>query len=213
MLRSTDLGKMADTSTMRRVPGHDEATMAYALDAGASIAVPHVDTAEQAKEIVRAVKFGKKHRGIRSAPPFRYTQGLTDMPMEPEIGFWESLNNQSALLIQIETLEGIHNLDSILTEAPDIDVVWLGALDARVSMGLPAGFGVQATEPEWLEAVELFQKTLRKHNKPYSGFCFAKGEELRKATSNMAMCVITSDTTKLAEMMGELGGAKETLVK
>ena len=194
------------------MPGHDEATIAYALDAGASIAVPHVDTAEQAKYIVRKVKFGKKHKGIRSAPPFRYIEGLTNTALEPDNGFWESLNNQSALLIQIETLEGIHNLDSILTEAPDIDVVWLGALDARVSMGLPGGFSVQATEKEWLEAVELFRTTVRKHNKPYAGFSFGKGEELRKATSNMAMCIITSDTTKLAEMMGELGGARESLV-
>jgi 4-hydroxy-2-oxoheptanedioate aldolase len=185
--------------------------MAYALDAGASIVVPHVDTVQQAKHVASAVKFGKKHKGIRSAPPFRYVHNLTDTALEPEHGLWESLNHQSALMIQIETLEGIHNLDAILTEVPDIDAVWLGAIDTRASMGLPSGHGIRGTEPEWLEAVEFFHATVRKHNKPYAGFSFATGEELRKITSNMAMCMIAADTTKLGEMMGELADAKETL--
>lgn len=185
--------------------------MAYALDAGASIVVPHVDTVEQAQHVVRAVKFGSKHKGIRSAPPFRYVHHLTDAALEPQNGLWESLNNQAALMIQIETVEGIRNLDAILTEVFGIDAVWLGALDTRVSMSLPAGHGVRGTEPEWLEAADLFHSTVKKHNKPYAGFSFATGDELRKITSNMSMCMITADTTKLAEMMGELTAAKETL--
>ena len=115
-------------------------------------------------------------------------------------------------MIQIETVESIRNLDAILMNVPDIDAVWLGALDTRVSMGFPAGHGIRGTtELEWLEAAELFHSTLKKHNKPYVGFSFAFGDELRKITSNMAICMITADTTKLAEIMGALTGAKETL--
>lgn len=92
-------------------------------------------------------------------------------------------------MIQIETLEGVKNLDSILTEVPDIGIAWFGTLDA----------------------VELFHSTVTKHNKSYPGFTFATDEGLRKATSNMAMCIITSDTTKLTEMMGELTAAREAV--
>lgn len=200
-----------DSPLLRRVPGHDESTMAYALDAGASIVVPHVDTIEQAKHVVSAAKFGSQRNGIRSAPPFRYVHHLTDTPMEPQQGLWESMNNQGALMIQIETLTGIRNLDAILTEVPDIDAVWLGALDTRVSMGLPAGHGIRGSEPEWLEAVEVFHATIKKHDKPYAGFSFATGQELRKMTANMSMCMITADTTKLAEMVGELADARASL--
>ncbi|BDD59120.1 hypothetical protein MAP00_004357 [Monascus purpureus] len=211
MVHETTFLSSGRTIPFVRVPGHDESSIAYALDAGASIVVPHVDTVEQAKQVLSATKFGKRHKGIRSAPPFRYVPNLTDTALEPERGLWESLNNQAALMIQIETLEGVKNLDSILTEVPDIDIVWFGTLDARVSMGLPAGLSIQGDEPEWLDAVELFHSTVTKHNKPYAGFTFATGDGLRKATSNMAMCVITSDTTKLTEMMGELTAAREAV--
>src|SRR5271168_4206164 len=120
------------------VPGHDHAAIGYALDAGASIVVPQVDTVEQAKHIVSAAKFGAKHGGTRSAPPARLMPGLSDIPHDPSKTIWENLNEQAAIIIQIESLEGINNLDAILTEVGNhIDAVWIGSLDARVSMGLP----------------------------------------------------------------------------
>ncbi|PYH53350.1 Phosphoenolpyruvate/pyruvate domain-containing protein [Aspergillus niger CBS 101883] len=177
-----------------RVPGHDHATMAYALDAGASIVVPQVDKVEQAKEARGAVKFGRKNGGHRSAPPFRYVPGLTDVPLDKDHPLWEIFNRQLGFMIQVESLE----------EVPEIDAVWLGTIDARVSMGLPGGHGIVGTESEWLEAVELFHKTMRKHDKPYSGFCLAKGDAFLKKKSYMSMCIVAGDTLKLSEMMGHL---------
>lgn len=192
-----------------RVPNHDASVIAYALDAGASIIVPHVDNVAEAKHVAAAVKFGRKTGGNRSAPPFRYITNLTDSAIDPEKGFWASLNKQSALVIQIETLEGIQNLDAILTEVPEIDAVFFGQLDCRISMNLISYLGIQGTEPEWLKATELFHATVRKHNKPYVGFAVGEGETLRQNAANMCMCLVTGDINKLTEMQDPLTAAKK----
>lgn len=89
-----------------RVPGHDHAAIGYALDAGASIIVPQVETVEQARHVVSAAKYGTRQNGTRSAPPFRLIPGLTDTPYDSTRDIHKCLNDQAAIMIQIETLEG-----------------------------------------------------------------------------------------------------------
>jgi 4-hydroxy-2-oxoheptanedioate aldolase len=162
--------------TFSGVSGHDHHTIGYALDAGASLIVPQVNTVEQAKHIVCAAKYGAKVGGGRSAPPARFVPGISDVPVNPSMTFHQNVNRQAAIVIQIESYEGIKNLDAILTAVGEhIDSVWLGSLDARVSMDFPAG-GLLGQEPEWLEAVALYEGTLRKHNKPASGLTLGPPE-------------------------------------
>jgi 2-keto-3-deoxy-L-rhamnonate aldolase RhmA len=113
-------------------------------------------------------------------------------------------------MVQIETLKGINNLDAILTEVPEIDVVWLGGLDCRVSMNLPCNGGM-GTEPVWLAAVETFNKTLKKHKKPRAGFCFQTGDVLKKMAEENVILVHTADVLKLCEMAPMLAAARETV--
>lgn len=156
--------------------------------------VPQVDTVEQAKHVLSSAKYGSRQNGSRSAPPFRLIPGLTDKPMLDN-DLFKSVNKQAAVMIQIESLAGIHNLDAILTECPDIDIVWLGSLDARVSMNLSVAFGKTNDEPEWVEAEALFEATLKKHNKPRAGFGFGPGVKANaekgyscKLISKLALC-------------------------
>ncbi|RFU79368.1 aldolase citrate lyase family [Trichoderma arundinaceum] len=191
-----------------RVPGHDHAAIGYALDAGASLVIPQVETVEQAKHVVSAAKFGSKQNGTRSAPPFRLFPGVTDMPFQAGRDIFEALNDQAAIMIQIESLAGINNLDAILTEVPDIDMVWLGSLDARVEMNLPSNMGMGGDEPEWLEARQKFFDVLDKHDKPYGGFAFptppfGSAESFKKAAERMSFIIAAADTMALAGM-GEL---------
>ncbi|RDW68030.1 hypothetical protein BP6252_09426 [Coleophoma cylindrospora] len=184
-----------------RVPGHDHASIGHVLDAGASIIVPQVDTVEQAKHIVSASKFGARINGKRSAPPFRLLRGISDVPIDSSLSLWENFNYQAAVVIEIESVEGIRNLDAILTEVGDqIDSVWLGTLDARISMGLQNGYG---EEPEWLEVKALYESTLRKHNMPASGLALGPPEIRAKMAKGKSFMVSTSDVYAL---LGETVG-------
>lgn len=192
-----------------RVPGHDHAAIGFALDAGANIVVPQIETVEQAKHVCSAAKFGAKINGTRSAPPARWFPGLSDQRLDETLTFHQNLNNQAAIVIQIETLAGMHNLDAILTECGDqIDSVWLGSLDARISMDLPAG-GILGDEEEWLEAVKVYEAALAKHNKPASGLAFGPPEMKATLSRGRSMIVVAADTYALMASMGDLATIRQ----
>lgn len=191
-----------------RVPGHDHAAIGYALDAGASIIIPQVDTVEQAKHVISAAKFGSKSNGTRSVPPFRLLPGLTDTPMNPSETLFENLNNQAAIMIQIESLKGINNLDAILTECPEIDACWLGTIDARVSMNFSAQFG-QGNEPEWLAAVATYDSVMAKHDKPKGAFAVGTDADMQRMGKTKAIVFPATDVVALAGLYGTLTKAKE----
>ena len=183
-----------------RVPGHDHAAIGFALDAGASVVIPQVETVEQAQHVVSAAKFGTKSRGTRSAPPFRLLPGVTDGSHDPNLTLHQNLNEQAAVMIQVETLKGIHNLDAILTEVPDIDCVWLGTLDTRISMNMAGNGGMGGPEPEWLEAVDLFEQTLVKHGVARAGFAFGDEAASRKTGQRNVLNIVAADVIALMQM-------------
>ncbi|KAK4692988.1 hypothetical protein P7C71_g4323, partial [Lecanoromycetidae sp. Uapishka_2] len=189
------------------VPGHDHAAIGFALDAGANIVIPQVNTVKEAQHVVSATKYGTKHRGTRSAPPFRLVPGVSDTCIDSTTTIHENVNNQAAIMLQIETLEGVNNLDAILTEVPDIDAIWLGSLDMRVSMGL-LGWGGPSDEPEFLEAVEKFETVLRKHDMPRGGLAIGTPEMKQALGKDNCMSFVAADVMALGGMVEDLMSAK-----
>lgn len=121
-------------------------------------------------------------------------------------------------MIQIETKLGVENLDAILTACPEIDIVWLGTLDARISMSLPANQGMGGSEPEWLEVVDLYEKTLKKHDKPRGGFAFAAPpfgttEGFKKAVDTYALITMSADVLQLYMMSQDLVMSKTMIAE
>jgi 4-hydroxy-2-oxoheptanedioate aldolase len=177
--------------------------------------IPQVETVEEAKHAVCAAKFGvSKQPGRpapRSAPPFRYLPGVTDIRLNPSKTFHQNLNDQAAIMIQIETLEGLRNLDAILTEVPEIDCVWLGTLDFRVSMHLDGNNGMGGPEKEWTDCVDEYQRIVDKHNKPRAGFSFGPPEVLLKAGAGKCMNIVAADGAALMGLMEAGQVAKKTL--
>ncbi|KAK1675533.1 HpcH/HpaI aldolase/citrate lyase family protein [Colletotrichum godetiae] len=202
-----------------RLPGHDHATIGYALDAGASIVIPQVETVGQAKHAISAAKFGIAQNGTRSLPPFRLVPGLTDTPYDQR-DLHKCLNDQAAIMIQIESEQAVKNLDEILIACgSDIDIVWFGTLDARVSMNLEAKMGgIGASEPEWVKVSKLFFDTIDEHDKPYAGFAFGgppygSPEVLKKAAERMSLVMISADVVHLGAMAKDLQQARELIGK
>lgn len=118
-----------------RVPVGDTALIKQYLDIGAqTVLVPMVDTAEQAQQLVRATRYapeGVRGMGSALARSSRW-QAYPDYVHEA--------NQQVCLLVQAETVEAMHNLDSIAA-TPGVDGVFIGPADLSASMGHPGNAG------------------------------------------------------------------------
>ena len=114
-------------------------------------------------------------------------------------------------MIQIETLEGINNLDAILTEVPDIDSVWLGTLDARVSMGLPGNGGMGGPEQEWVDAVATYDRVVAKHGVAKAGFALGTPEMVQSMAREKSFVTMAADVLALLGLAGDLATAREII--
>ena len=118
-----------------RVPVGDTALIKQYLDIGATtLLVPMVDTAEQARDLVRATRYapeGVRGMGSALARSSRW-QAYPDYVHEA--------NAQICLLVQAETVQAMENLDAIAA-VPGVDGVFIGPADLSASMGHPGNPG------------------------------------------------------------------------
>lgn len=95
------------------------------LDSGAmGVAVPHVNTAEEARAVVDAAKFGPiGHRGMFTS---RQGIGVKD--------YVKKANDETMIVVLIEDIVAVENLPEIL-EVDNIDVFFVAPGDLAQSMG------------------------------------------------------------------------------
>jgi 2-dehydro-3-deoxyglucarate aldolase len=124
-----------------RVPSNDLAWIKRALDIGASgIIAPQVQTAEDAKRIVRFCKYpldGSRSVGIARA------QGYGSKFQE----YVNFANEEVAVVLQIEDIHAVENIEDILSVS-GIDCIFIGQYDLSASMGkmgMVNDFSVQET--------------------------------------------------------------------
>lgn len=125
------------------------------LDIGAqTLLVPMVDTPEQAAHLVRACRY----------PTAADTTGLRGMGSAlARASRWQSFpsyvheaNDQVCLLVQVETVEGLANLDAIAA-TPGVDGVFIGPADLSASMGHPGNAGHPAVQAAIEGAMQRIQ--------------------------------------------------------
>lgn len=134
------------THAIARVPmGHGfagQALIKQYLDLGIqTLLVPMVDTPEQAREIVRSMRYPPDGvRGMASARASRWGR----YPRYPQ-----EANGQVCLLLQAETRQALQNLDAILA-VDGVDGVFIGPADLSASLGHVGNPG----HPEVQSAIE-----------------------------------------------------------
>ncbi len=122
----TRAADVAGITPLVRVSEANPGIIYRSLDCGANaIAVPHVKTAAQASEVVRAAKFGPV--GMRGNSFGRRSLGVRD---------WHTASNEDTfIMVIIEDVEGVDNLPAIL-DVDHIDAFFVAPVDLSQSMGL-----------------------------------------------------------------------------
>lgn len=115
--------------TIVRVVDHDPARIKQLLDIGVqTLLVPMVDSADQARALVRATRYppeGIRGVGTALARAARWN-GVPD--------YLQRANDEICLIVQAESREGLAALDDILA-VDGIDAVFIGPSDLAASMG------------------------------------------------------------------------------
>ncbi|MBD9467003.1 4-hydroxy-2-oxoheptanedioate aldolase [Pseudomonas sp. Pdm06] len=107
----------------------DTALIKQVLDIGVqTLLVPMVESADQARELVRAIHYPPQGvRGVGSA--LARASRWNSIP-----GYLNKADEQMCLLVQIESREGLANLDAIAA-VEGVDGVFIGPADLSASMG------------------------------------------------------------------------------
>lgn len=117
---------------MVRIPSPDPYQACTALDGGASaILVPYVETAEQVKDLVGAVKY----RPLKGEKLKRILDGKETLEEKLE-NYIDKRCKNNLLFINIESQPALDNLPEILS-VPGLDGVLIGPHDLSCSIGLP----------------------------------------------------------------------------
>ncbi|MBT3943534.1 MAG: hypothetical protein HOC77_07990 [Chloroflexi bacterium] len=123
-----DLTRAADLWGMTplvRVGSTDYNTIYRTLDMGAmGITVPHVDTAQDARDVVNAAKYAPI--GTRGMYGPRQSFGVAD--------YLNKANDQTMVVVLVEDIQSVNNLDEIL-DVEHVDVFHVAPSDLAQSMG------------------------------------------------------------------------------
>jgi 2-keto-3-deoxy-L-rhamnonate aldolase RhmA len=137
-----------------RAPAFQGNWPARYLDLGADgMVFPHVDTAEQAADIIRQVKYPPVgERGMAN--------GIAhdEYAAKPMTAFTTAANEDIIVIVQIETAAGLQSRDGILA-TPGVDAVFIGPNDLSLSMGYPG----QLDRPEVVQAMADILASAREH--------------------------------------------------
>ena len=126
------------------------------LDAGSmGVQVPMVNTAAEAQAVVNAAKYPPVgRRGLASVRASGYGFAM------PTAEYVEMANQETLVVVQVETLQGMDNIAEI-SAVDQFDVVFVGPTDLSTSLGYTS----QPMHPQVLDAIEKLGTEIRRAGK------------------------------------------------
>jgi 2-keto-3-deoxy-L-rhamnonate aldolase RhmA len=146
--------RLAGIAPFVRVPDLDYYLLSRPLDAGAQgLMVPRVDTPDQVRKMVSYMKYPPV--GERGCAVVR---GHSDFRSEPVKEFIEWANQESLVIVQIESKMAIDHIEEMVS-IPGVDVALIGPNDLSISLGIPG----ETSHPSEIAAIEKMVAACNKH--------------------------------------------------
>lgn len=165
-----------------RVPLSTPADISRFLDAGArAVMIPFVESAADAARAGSFMKFAPQGRRGLGAPRCGGFGG--DGPAQQ---FVSRENEETLLIVQIETAAGLERLDEIVNVA-SADVVFVGPSDLSLSLGVPQ----QWDHPTFLHAVDRVAVASLRAGKVFGAY-YSQLDQLRWYRSLGARVLVTA---------------------
>jgi 2-keto-3-deoxy-L-rhamnonate aldolase RhmA len=132
-----------------RIPGTSAERAAMVMDAGAhGVIVPYVETVEQVRAVVGAVKYRPLKGRAQQAVVER-----GEFPNEETRAYLQAYNLDSVLVIMIESPAGVEALPDLLA-VEGVDAVLIGPHDFSISHGLPEQYDHPTLTAEFRRVID-----------------------------------------------------------
>ena len=171
-----------------RPPSGDPVLLKQYLDLGVqNLLIPMVDTADQAADLVRAVRYPPHGiRGVGSALARASRWNRIE-------GYLENAAGSVSLVVQIESVAAVDNVAAI-TAVDGVDGLFLGPADLAASMGHLG----QQEHPDVVAAVEHCIRVIKAAGKPVGVNAFAEATARRYLDAGVDFILVGADVALLA---------------
>jgi 2-keto-3-deoxy-L-rhamnonate aldolase RhmA len=137
-----------------RVPEWSYAHVTQPMDSGAqAIMAPRITEPQQVVEILQMIKYPPV--GRRGSVVAR---GHTDLRAGSIVDVMRDANEESMLVVQIETRQALERIDEILS-IPGVDAALVGPTDLSVALGVPG----KMTDPVLVAAITSVLESCHRH--------------------------------------------------
>ena len=188
-----------------RIASHNMEMIKRLLDSGADgIIIPMVNSPEEVEDIVSWIKYtplGSRSYGISRAQGYGFD-------FDDYCSTW---NDTSIIIVQIESVEGVENIDKILAN-PHIDGAMIGPYDMSGSLGIPG----KIDDPKVVEAGKKVIDACRKYSKSCgTQLVEPNSDNIKEAFSTGFSFIVMASDVFILWKWGENTGSliKESILK